>query len=221
MAARVFTRRATNKGIMKWNWKKTLFLVLLVLWALPMYSVWQGDKRVHARVVEQMSKTFPNYEPGQDYSLVNNFLLWFFVTGICWAIITVTVWILTPPVKKLGIVLWIAAVLAFMSWMGALMDPTHNFLAQFHPEMYLLCVVIYAGCYLVPSFIAAIRNHRRFTFILLLNLFAGWTVIGWIAALIWAFIKSNPSSTGQSGSAGVVGAIPPPISRVPTPFRAA
>ena len=221
MAARVFTGHATNKGIMKWNWKKTLFLVLLVLWALPVYSHWQSDIRVHARVVEQMYKTFPNYEPGQDHSLVNNLFLWFFVTGICWAIITVTVWILTPPVKKLGIVLWIVAALASMSWMGALMVPTHNVLAQFRPEMYLLCAVIYVGCYLIPSLIAAIRNHRRFTFILLLNLFAGWTVIGWIAALIWAFIKSNPSSTGQSGSAGVAGVIPPPIPRVPTPSRPA
>jgi Superinfection immunity protein len=38
--------------------------------------------------------------------------------------------------------------------------------------------------YFLPSIIA--HNKRDFAAILLLNLFLGWTVIGWIVALVWA-----------------------------------
>lgn len=38
--------------------------------------------------------------------------------------------------------------------------------------------------YFLPAIIA--HNKRDFTAILLVNLFFGWTVIGWIVALIWA-----------------------------------
>jgi hypothetical protein len=38
--------------------------------------------------------------------------------------------------------------------------------------------------YFLPSIIA--HNKRDFTAILLVNLLFGWTVIGWIIALVWA-----------------------------------
>lgn len=40
--------------------------------------------------------------------------------------------------------------------------------------------------YLLPAFIASGRKHYQRGSILVLNLFLGWTVIGWIAALMWA-----------------------------------
>jgi hypothetical protein len=40
--------------------------------------------------------------------------------------------------------------------------------------------------YFLPSIIALARNKRDTTAILLLNLFLGWTVIGWVVALVWA-----------------------------------
>jgi hypothetical protein len=40
--------------------------------------------------------------------------------------------------------------------------------------------------YFMPTFIAHRRAHPRKIPILLVNLFLGWTGIGWIAALIWA-----------------------------------
>ena len=39
---------------------------------------------------------------------------------------------------------------------------------------------------LVPSFIAFARNHRRRRAILMLNLLAGWTAIGWAIAAAWS-----------------------------------
>ena len=40
--------------------------------------------------------------------------------------------------------------------------------------------------YLLPSIIALIRSKRDITGIVLLNFFLGWTMIGWVVALIWA-----------------------------------
>jgi hypothetical protein len=40
--------------------------------------------------------------------------------------------------------------------------------------------------YLLPAIIAEKRKHHYRTAILWLNLLAGWTAIGWIAALVWA-----------------------------------
>ena len=40
--------------------------------------------------------------------------------------------------------------------------------------------------YLLPSFIAQYRKHRNEAAIFVLNLFLGWTFIGWVGALIWA-----------------------------------
>lgn len=46
-----------------------------------------------------------------------------------------------------------------------------------------LLVVIFI-LYFIPSIVAL--NKKYLTGIVLLNLFLGWTFIGWVAALIWA-----------------------------------
>ena len=43
--------------------------------------------------------------------------------------------------------------------------------------------------YPLPSLIAATRTAEHSVSILLINLLFGWTVLGWIAALIWAVIE--------------------------------
>jgi hypothetical protein len=40
--------------------------------------------------------------------------------------------------------------------------------------------------YFLPSIIALARNKRDALAIFLLNLFLGWSVIGWFVALIWS-----------------------------------
>ena len=47
--------------------------------------------------------------------------------------------------------------------------------------------------YFLPSIIALARNKRDTTSILLLNLFLGWTAIGWIIALVWAVKTDVPA----------------------------
>ena len=40
--------------------------------------------------------------------------------------------------------------------------------------------------YFLPIVVAAIRKHNSLLSIIVTNLWLGWTVIGWIIALIWA-----------------------------------
>ena len=40
--------------------------------------------------------------------------------------------------------------------------------------------------YFVPSMVACHRHHHNANAILLTNLFLGWTVLGWVVALVWA-----------------------------------
>ena len=40
--------------------------------------------------------------------------------------------------------------------------------------------------YFLPSIIALARSKHDILAIFLLNLFLGWSVIGWIVALVWA-----------------------------------
>jgi hypothetical protein len=41
--------------------------------------------------------------------------------------------------------------------------------------------------YFLPTVIALVRSKRDALSIFLLNFFLGWTLVGWIVALVWAF----------------------------------
>jgi hypothetical protein len=43
--------------------------------------------------------------------------------------------------------------------------------------------------YFLPAILAWNMGHRQLTAITLLNLFAGWTLIGWVGALVWTYTK--------------------------------
>jgi hypothetical protein len=44
--------------------------------------------------------------------------------------------------------------------------------------------------YFAPAIIAAARNTHNSTAILLLNIFMGWTIIGWFVALLMAICSA-------------------------------
>lgn len=59
--------------------------------------------------------------------------------------------------------------------------------------MTLLIVLLIGVVYFLPTAIAYRRNHANFAPIFLTNIFFGWSVLGWIIALIWSF-SSNVDS---------------------------
>jgi len=51
----------------------------------------------------------------------------------------------------------------------------------------LIVQLVVGFIYFLPAYIG--RNKRNFNGILVLNLFLGWTVVGWVIALVWAVTK--------------------------------
>lgn len=52
-------------------------------------------------------------------------------------------------------------------------------------------VVVFALFYFLPAIIALVRGHHNGFAIFLTTLLLGWTVIGWIVALIWSTTASE------------------------------
>lgn len=54
----------------------------------------------------------------------------------------------------------------------------------------IILIIIAALFYFLPTWIAMTRNPEHRSAIEFLNLLFGWTILGWIAALIWAIVES-------------------------------
>ena len=50
----------------------------------------------------------------------------------------------------------------------------------------ILIAVIAFFIHFLPTFVAGSRHVANFWWIFLINLFFGWTLIGWVVALVWA-----------------------------------
>lgn len=50
--------------------------------------------------------------------------------------------------------------------------------------MSTILYILLLALYFLPSIVG--YNHKQFAAILMLNLFLGWTLLGWVGALIWA-----------------------------------
>lgn len=56
----------------------------------------------------------------------------------------------------------------------------------------LILLLILAGMYFLPTIIAFNRNRHNKGAIFVLNLFLGWTVLGWVVSMVWAVSSSQP-----------------------------
>lgn len=61
----------------------------------------------------------------------------------------------------------------------------------------LAMVLAGSAIYVLPALIAMRRNHASAVTLTLLNIVAGWTLLGWITALVWAF--GGEASPGHGG----------------------
>ncbi len=52
-------------------------------------------------------------------------------------------------------------------------------------------IIMLIGLYFLPTIIAGFRKKTNFTSILLLNFFLGWSLIGWVVAIVWAASVDN------------------------------
>lgn len=64
----------------------------------------------------------------------------------------------------------------------------------------VLGLLILLVLYIVPVLLAWTLNNPHLLGITLLDLLLGWTIIGWIAALVWALASANDASFDAEAS---------------------
>jgi len=82
------------------------------------------------------------------------------------------------------------------------------------PGELLIVIVVGVGVllYLLPAFIAGVRHHQNQGAIFVLNLLLGWTILGWIASLVWVCTSVDPRILGGTSPLRTARElIPPPI----------
>ena len=52
----------------------------------------------------------------------------------------------------------------------------------------IILLIIVIASYLLPTIIASSRDHPNKVGITILNIFLGWTFLGWLGALIWSVL---------------------------------
>jgi hypothetical protein len=57
---------------------------------------------------------------------------------------------------------------------------------------------IFICIYMYPAYLSQCRGHPQQNSISTLNLFLGWTILGWIGALIWAWGDFDPSKKKET-----------------------
>jgi len=55
----------------------------------------------------------------------------------------------------------------------------------------ILFILPALALYFLPTIIAAARHKKNMLGIVLLNVLAGWSLIGWVIALVWAFSRDS------------------------------
>lgn len=59
----------------------------------------------------------------------------------------------------------------------------------------LATLIIFLIFYFLPSIIALFRGKSNSFAIIILNIFLGWTFIGWVVALVWSFTSDQKNNT--------------------------
>nr|UVX85275.1 MAG: Superinfection immunity protein [Bacteriophage sp.] len=57
--------------------------------------------------------------------------------------------------------------------------------------VFLFIIGLAIFVYLLPAFVALQRKNVNTTAICVLNILTGWCFFGWVAALVWALVKSG------------------------------
>ena len=66
--------------------------------------------------------------------------------------------------------------------------------------------------YFLPAIVAGSRHHRNGAAIFCLNLFLGWSLIGWVVALCWALTNQQPPTYSVAVAGG---SLPPAAPQLP------
>jgi len=94
---------------------------------------------------------------------------------------------------SIGVLLSICAlvVIIFIAMSGGpQLAPAGAALGTIVPGLAILAVAV--ALYFLPAIVASRRDHPNAASIMLLNLLLGWTLLGWIGALVWSASAISP-----------------------------
>jgi hypothetical protein len=60
-------------------------------------------------------------------------------------------------------------------------------------DIFWVMPIIFFGMYFLPTIIAAVAKRHNLPAIAAVNVFLGWTVLGWIVAFVWALVQPAPT----------------------------
>lgn len=113
-------------------------------------------------------------------------------------------------------VLLLAFLVAYSFSMGQL--PPHE-LNAFGKFIAFTFFVAAPALYLLPTYEAWKNGHPNLTAIALVNIFLGWSLLGWVVAVVWAYKKPEPVAIAVTSNRIEASASPSPLPLDPTPPR--
>ena len=97
--------------------------------------------------------------------------------------------------------------------------------AIFVALLWVVGIILGAAAYFAPTIVAVLVRARHLAVVIVLNVFLGWSVVGWVVALALAFmgkggpgtvvVMPSPSPAAALAPAGSVPALPPVGARSP------
>ncbi len=64
--------------------------------------------------------------------------------------------------------------------------------------MGIIIICIYLAIYFIPTIVASGRDHEKEQSIFVINLFLGWTLLGWVICLAWAVGGGKTTSNRET-----------------------
>ena len=71
-----------------------------------------------------------------------------------------------------------------------------------------LLAIVVIPIYFAPLIFAGVRKHTKLFPIVLVNIFLGWSLVGWVAALFWSFNDTIPVVTQHDTISGSLDNLP-------------
>lgn len=93
--------------------------------------------------------------------------------------------------KKFIVLVLVAGIIAQAMVMVGFLKPVFSFSYSYATDMIIVSLSVIAACfiYMIPTCVAASRKHRNTMAIGVLNLFFGWTLLGFVGCLVWSLIN--------------------------------
>lgn len=93
--------------------------------------------------------------------------------------------------KKFIVLVLIVGIIAQTMVMMGFIKPVFSFSYSYATDIIIVSMSVVAACfiYMIPTCVAASRKHRNTMAIAVLNLFFGWTLLGFVGCLVWSLIN--------------------------------